>query len=154
MAKNTVFVARATDNTPPESEALAGAAGILPGMLLIKSAGEFIQHNVAGEGGMAYIANMNASVQGQINDAYADGETVNAYEPRPHDYYHVRIAVGQNITAKDTPLTSNGDGYLRVALTNGTEEVIAYADEIADFTSESGLLRVKIGNFGYTTATA
>lgn len=153
MAKNLVFVARAKDTLPPQTEALAGAAGILPGMLLIKSSGALIPHNVDGQSGMAYIANLNATVQDQIDDVYTNGETVNAFEPRPHDYFHMRIASGVNITAKDTPLTSNGDGYLRIALTDGTEEVVAYADEVADFSSAAGLLRVKIGNAGYNADT-
>lgn len=155
MAKNLVFVGDARDNYPVVAEALAAQADIKAGLLLTKdSAGKFIKHNVAGESGMAYIANLDAVGQANMTDTYASGDVVFAFEPKAGQLFNVVVAAGNNITAKDTPLTSNGDGTLKIAATNGTEEVIAYADEVADFTAAAGLCRVKIGNAGFTTATA
>ena len=147
MPKNTIFAGCTSNNHPQVAEAFAGEAGIQAGMLLIKnSSGEFIKHNVAGQGGMSYIANLDGLAQSGVDHVYTDTETVFAFEPAPHQFFNVLVAAGQNITAKDVGLTSNGDGYFKIALTTGAEEIVAYADEVADFTSAAGLLRVKIGN--------
>lgn len=153
MPKNTIFAACASNNHPQVAEAFAGEAGIKAGMLLKKDAGEFVAHDVEGQGGMVYIANLDGLAQSGVDHTYTDGETVFAFAPAPHQFFNVLIASGNNITAKDTALTSNGDGYFKIAATDGTEEVLAYADEVANFSSAAGFCRVKIGSFGFNADT-
>ena len=51
------------------------------------------------------------------------------------------IAASQNLTKIGVPLTSNGDGYLKIA-NPATEVVVAYSDEIVNVTS-AALARVR-----------
>jgi hypothetical protein len=127
----------------------AGVPGILPGMLLISSEGDFIPHDAEGQGGPFYIANKNTLAQDGVDVAYEEGETIEPFDPAPTYLYYVRVAEGENVTALDTALTSDGAGALKIAADDGSEEVVAYAQEIENFTSAGGLLRVKIATSGY-----
>ena len=148
MSKNTIY-AGALQAQQQFAEALAGNGSIVPGMLLIKVGTEFLPHNAEGQGGDAFVANLNSPAQGGVDDVYEQGETVRAYDPQARDHYNLRIASGNNITAAGTPLASNGAGALKIAATNGSEVVIAYADEIGNFTAAGGLLRCRVAQFGY-----
>ena len=142
MAKNKVFVGSAENNTPIVEEALA-AATITPANLIVRNAaGAFILHDVNGTMAaekQAYFAGLK--VLDGMNDAYASGETVFAHRPQSGETYHARVATGQALV-KDTPLTSNGAGLLKVA-TLGTDFVVCYSDEVIT-TSGTTFVRVKI----------
>lgn len=147
MAKNIIYAAP-IGKQPQVAEALAGAAGILPGAVLIKVAGEFVNHNAVGQGGAVYIANINTLAQKGTEDAYANENTVFAFSPAATEQFNVRVAAGNNITALDTALSSDGAGALKIAATDGSEVVLAYAKEVNNFTA-AGLCRVEIASFGY-----
>lgn len=147
MAKNTIFAGGVDTNRPIVDEAVCGAI-ILPGKAMLKSSGSFTLSTVNGEGGAMYIAAENSMKQGTVDDTYASGETVKAFYPRPGEMYNVRVATGNNITAKDTPLTVNAAGRFRIALTDGTEEVLAYADEVVNVAADDVLVRVRWANAG------
>ena len=146
MAKNVIYAGPA-GKCAQKVEALAGEAGLLPGMLLVKSSGEFIKHATAGQGGTVFCANVDFCKQTGVSDAYTDGDTVQAFNPVTGEYYNMLVATSQNITAVDTPLTSNGAGLLRIALTTGAEEVLFYADEIVN-TAATTSVRVRVAQFG------
>lgn len=148
MSKNTIY-AGALQAHQQFAEGLTGTATILPGMILIEDGGELIPHNVEGQGGFVYVANVDSPAQGGVADLYAEGDTVRAFTPKSGDMFNLRIATGNNITAAGTPLTSNGAGALKIAATNGSEVVIAYADEVGNFTAVGGLLRCRVAQFGY-----
>lgn len=148
MAKNTVFAGDIRQRHTSVTEALATPATIKPGHILAKSAGNFILHNVADQGGSLYIADLNTNKQGGMEDTYAAGDTVRAFYPTAGELYHVRVAASQNITAVETPLTSNGDGTLKIASgAAGTQEVFAYADEIINTGASVALVRVRMANY-------
>ncbi len=148
MAKNTVFAGDVLNDRPKLVEALATPGTIKPGHILARSAGNFILHNVADQGGSLYIADLDVNKQGGMETLYPAGDTVRAFYPVPGELYHVRVAASQNITAIETALTSNGDGTLKIASgAAGTQEVVAYADEIINTGGAVALVRVRIANF-------
>lgn len=149
MAKNTIFAGDACKR-PRQQEAITSQADILPGMLVVRSSGEFIKHATAGQGGDYFIAKENSLAQESVTDLYASGDTVFAYQPsEAGTLFNIAIAASQNITAVGTPITSNGAGYGRIALTTGAEEVLFYADEVVNVTSAGTLVRCRVAAAGF-----
>jgi hypothetical protein len=143
MAKNTIFVSPASTVQPIVAEALAAAA-LSPGNLLNKDAtGKFEKHGTAGGGTevMLYIANANFLEQLTVSDALTSGDTVQAFEPRAGESYHMLVATSQTIDVLDKPLTSNGDGTLKIG-TPATDDILCYADEVITTTAVT-LVKVK-----------
>lgn len=142
MAKNKIFVGSAENNTPIVEEALA-AATITPGNLIVRNgSGALILHAVNGTMAaemQTYFAGLKM-LDGTAT-TYASGETVFAHRPQSGETYHALVVTGQTIV-KDSPLTSNGAGLLKIA-TLGTDFVFAYADEVIT-TAATTLVRVKI----------
>ena len=147
MAKNTVW-AGTIENRPLKEECKTAVGTILPGHMLNKTAGLFVPTATNGEAGALYIADLNTPKQGGVDDLWASGDSVGAFYPRAGELYHVRCAATQNITALDTPLTVNASGQVRIALTDGTEEIVAYAQEVINVTAANTLIRVRMANYG------
>jgi hypothetical protein len=62
-------------------------------------------------------------------------ENMVAIRARSGEFLNVLVATGQAITKSGTPLSSNGDGTLKIAVTPAvvgvtSEEILAYSDEI------------------------
>lgn len=146
MAKNTVW-AGTIENRPLKDECKTAVATIKPGHALNKTAGLFVLTATSGEAGALYIADLNTPKQGGVDDLWASGDSVGAFYPRAGELYNVRSAVA-NYTALDTPLTVNATGQFRIALTDGTEEIVAYAQEIVNVTVADTLIRVRMANYG------
>lgn len=146
---NTVFSGPAEVVKPLYVERpVASGQTIRPGALLLVSAGEFIAHNAEGQGGPYRIADVNVVKQTGVTTAYTVGDTCFAFWPRPGETYNCILAASQAIT-KDEALTSNGAGALKSAAVDGTEEVLAYADEDLTTTGATGRLRVRIATASY-----
>lgn len=139
---NVIFRGSVETNKPVQSEAKT-AASTLPGSLLYKAAGVFTKHATDGGGAgvKLYVADLNFLQQGSTSDAWASGDTAVAFEPRPGERYNMLVATGQTISALDTPLTSNGDGTLRIGVV-GTDDILCYADQIVT-TTAAELVAVK-----------
>lgn len=146
MAKNTIFVG-CIERQPTVVESKTSVGTIKPGHLLNRSSGSFVLTATDGEANALYIADLNTMKQGGTEDLWASGDTVKAFYPAPGELYHVRSAIA-NYTAVDTPLTVNAAGQVRVALTNGTEEIVAYVDEVINVTVADTLVRVRMANYG------
>ncbi len=146
MAKNTIFVG-SIEHTPTVVETKTAVGTILPGHLLNRTAGLFVPTATDGEANALYIADINTMKQGGVDDLWTSGDSVKAFYPVPGDVFHVRSAVA-NYTALDTPLTVNASGQVRIALTNGTEEIVAYVDEVINVTVANTLVRVRMANYG------
>jgi hypothetical protein len=147
MAKNTIFAGGISDVDRALVEEAKSGVSILPGSFMLRTAGLFTNVTVNGEGGAMYIADLNTMKQGGTEDAWVTGDSVKGFYPRAGEQYNVRSAVA-NYTAVDTPLTVNALGQVRPALTDGTEEVIAYVQEIINVTVAGTLVRVRMANFG------
>jgi hypothetical protein len=154
--KNVIFSADASVVRPVVEEAIiASGETVLPGHILLKSAGEFISHDAEGNGGKIYIADINYLEQKNVDDALTVGDTVQAFSPRPGEEYNVVVAASQNITALDVGLSSNGDGTLKIAVVTGAtpDVVLFYSDEVINTGGATALVRCKVANYG-TLATA
>ena len=80
---------------------------------------------------------------GTISTAYTIGDTAEAVAVRSGEFVNVVVAAAQNITSKGVALSSNGDGTLKIALTNGTEQVLFYSDEIVNTGGAAALVTVR-----------
>ena len=83
-----------------------------------------------------------------VEDDWASGENMVAIQGRSGEFLNVLVADSQTITKSRTPLSSNGDGTLKIAVTPATvgatsEEILAYSDEIVTTTAIQ-LVRVVI----------
>ena len=62
---------------------------------------------------------------------------------------NVIVVDGEDITARGVPLSLNGAGKLKIAVTPATvgvtsEQVLAYSDEIIDTTGADAVVRVRV----------
>lgn len=154
--KNVIFSADAQVVRPVVEEAkVASGQTILPGHVVVKSSGEFANHSSEGNGGKIYIADLNYLEQKNVDEELTVGDTVYAFSPRPGEEYNVVVAAGNDITAADTALASNGDGTLKIATVTGAtpDVVLFYSDEVINTGASAGLVRCKVANYG-TLATA
>jgi len=141
MAKNIIF----TDaHAPFAQELVATEAGILPGSLVKTVATGYAKSDVAATvfGNKFLVADYAFLSAGDVSDAYAVGDNVVARELKQDKGANVLVAGSQNITVLNTPLSSNGDGTLKIAATDGTEQILAYADEVINVTTAQ-LVRVR-----------
>lgn len=75
-------------------------------------------------------ANRDVMRQKNMDTAWVLNDSMQAVEFRSGEFGCIRVAAGQNITARRVGLSSNGDGTLKIALTDGTEQILCYSDEI------------------------
>lgn len=143
MATNVIFRGSVECVKPTMSEATSAAA-LLPGSLLFKSAGAFAAFDTdgAGAGVKLYVCDMNTLKQQDNTTAWAIGDTVMAFEPKPNERYNMVVSASQNITAVDTPLAADGAGTLRIGVP-GTDDIICYSDEVINTGGTAQLVAVK-----------
>lgn len=78
-----------------------------------------------------------------VTTAYTVGDTARAVALRDGELAHVRVAAGNNITAKGTALTADGAGSLKIAAAvDGTKKILFVADEVVNVTTAQ-LVRVR-----------
>lgn len=148
---NVVFSGPASSVRPLSREAAVKAGQtILPGNLVIYDAGEWQNHNVAGQGRDFFIADMNVIEQKSVSEALTAGQNHKAFVPEIGSTYNLRVGASQTIIV-GTPLTSAGNGNVRVALTNGTEAILFAAEEVIT-TGGGGSARVRARYIGNTAA--
>lgn len=130
---------------PKAQEGIALDAGILPGSLVDFAANGFNQNADAATvfGNQLLIADYAINSAGDVDTAWTQNESMVARALPADCRANVLVAAGNNILAVGTALSSNGDGTLKIALTNGTEKIIAYSDEIINVTGAAALVRVR-----------
>lgn len=84
-----------------------------------------------------------AHVGAEIDTPYTVGDTAMAAQARSGEFFLVSVAAGQNITSKGVGLSSNGDGSLKIAATDGTEQILFYSDEIVNTGGAAALVLVR-----------
>jgi len=133
-------------------EKLAGEAGIKPGHLLAISSGALIKHATADGVTQRFFAvtspTANSASTGNIDIAYANGDTVYYYQPESGDVIYAWLATANTTVAGVSALASNGDGTLKVVTVSATtleDAVVGYAEEVVANSSGSAVrLRVRI----------
>jgi hypothetical protein len=119
-----------------------------PGTLLVQSASGLATSTktatvFSSEALVALEYGAHVGTQGSVDVAYTIGDRAIAGMARSGEFYQVRVANAQTL-AKGTPLSSNGNGTLKVAVVPATvgttsEQVLFYSDE-AVTTSVAGQL--------------
>jgi len=124
--------------------ALVGAAAITPGSLVkLSGAGAFVAHSTAGKKGDFIYAMHPDALQGATCDtAVAIGAT-GVGEIAETGRELAMLVAATTVLVLDSPLTSNGAGALRLAVI-GTDEIIAYSQEVFTVPATAQLVRVRI----------
>jgi hypothetical protein len=146
ISKRTIYVGPAgEDNSKPLNVEGVALAAILPGTLLTQAA-TGLEANSKGHtvfGSELLIADKDQQRSKSVDTAWTTGENMVAIKARSGEFLNVLVATGQAITAKGIALSHNGSGVLKISATNGSEQVLAYADEIITTTSTE-LVRVRV----------
>ena len=148
QAAQVIELLTSTNGAFIQAEALsASGSSIVPGDLLaINAAGEVLEHATADGGTQKAIALKNLATAGEIDDAYAVGETVSYGFAHAGQVAFMTLATSQTAT-RLTPLVSNGDGSLKIAtLGAGTLEgaVVGYPVEPVTTTGATARIKVRI----------
>ena len=126
------------------TEAPAADATIKPGMFVTHTATTLAKSAEAATvfGSPKLFADYDMLHGKTVDDLYASGANVIARALCPDSQANLLVAAGNNITKRGVALSSNGDGTLKIAATDGTEYILAYSDEILNAVAVS-LVRVK-----------
>lgn len=136
MSRNKIYVG-AADSATYKHHLVEGLAvdAIAPGTLVKQTAAGLATSDKAATvfDSEALVAiEQGAHVGADITTPYTVGSTAMAAQARSGEFFLVSVAAGQNITSKGTALSSNGDGSLKIAATDGTEQILFYSDEIVN----------------------
>ena len=152
MAKRKIWLGPLNNgvNGPLMVEGLAIDA-FTPGELLVQAASGLATASAAATvfGAECIIAKeISEGEGGTIATAYTVGDTAVGIVVRSGEIVNVAVAASQNITKKGTPLSSNGDGTLKIAVTPATvgatsEQVLFYSDEIINTGGAVALVTVR-----------
>ena len=126
---------------PISNERLANAAGILPGHLVIEALGEVGVNVTADALAQKLFAQTNLSIAGDVDTAYADGETVSYGAYHAGQEVSAIVAAGAAAIADGAPVASAGDGTLKIGT---AATAIGYATEAVDNSGDATAVRISI----------
>lgn len=127
------------------------SGAITPGMLIkTNSSGEWTVHATAGgvwERAVAWEDALSGpdgvNTRGNtIDDAYADDDLVRGSYLAPGEIFNALLIDGGTAVVKGSPITSNGDGCVKLA--TGSDVVIGWADDAVDNSAGSDPVRVPV----------
>lgn len=126
------------------------ATNIKPGYIIKKNgAGKVIPHNAAGAGGQMWVAKEETLIGGTIRDHVylaANDDVVPYHMPQSGDVLYVRVPAAAVAIGIDGPVTSNGDGTVKLA--TGGDAIFGYNYEGAIVDNSAGaseiFMRVEI----------
>lgn len=139
---NTVFSGPVEAVKPLMAEAnIKSGETLTGGMLVDLDAGEWAAHGTADVGGDIYVIDMDTIGQQAVGGTLTVGQAHPAFIPQVGYSYNVVLAASQTI-AKGASLSSNGDGSVKAAATDGSSEALFVADE-AVTTGAGGTGRIR-----------
>lgn len=141
--KRVIFVGPADDaNHKPLNVEGVAVAAVAPGTVLKQTTAGLDANNIAATvfGQRFLVADKDQMRSKSVDDAWTINENMVAIAPRSGEMVNALVATGQNLDV-GTALTRNGAGLLTIALTNGTNEIVAYSDEDVT-TTATQLVRV------------
>ena len=143
--KRTIWVGPAdqADSKPLYIEHQASES-ILPGSLVKQSTGTFALSDKAAtvfDSQAIIAAEYGDHIDKDVDTAYASGEVVLGINTRSGEFVNALVVAAATLT-KGAALSSNGDGTLKVALTDGTEQILFYSDEALTVGESAELVRV------------
>lgn len=139
MAKRRIH----SKGTFRQDEAVAGEAGIYPGMLLeVNSSGNVIKHDDEGGRAEKLVAQEDVLQGNTVSTVYTSGGIVTYIIPHQGSEVNVLIKAGQGVSIGDE-LISAGDGTFKVATDiasgNTVDEVLFVATEACDLTASGAV---------------
>lgn len=146
IAKRTIYVGPAdgSNSKPLNLEAVATEA-IAPGSTLnfaAASAGLELSDAAATVFGELWlVADKDQQRSKSVDDSWTINESMVAIQPRSGEFVNALVATGQALV-RGTALTRAAGGLLTIAATDGTVEIVAYADEVVT-TTASQLVKVR-----------
>ena len=151
IGKRTIYVGPAdgSNHKPLNVEGLAVAA-TAPGTI-VESVAAGLQINAAAAtlfGQELMVADKDQMRSKSVDDSWTIAENMVAIKPRSGEFINVFVAAGNNLTARGVPLSLDGSGMLKIAVTPAvvgatSEQVLAYSDEIVNVAADA-LTRVRV----------
>lgn len=126
---------------PILNERAANAAGILPGHLVVEALGKVGVNVTADALCQKLFAQTNKAVAGDVDLAYASGETVSYGAYHAGQPVSALVAAGADAIIDGAPLASAGDGTLKLGT---AATAIAYATEALDNSGGATVARLSI----------
>jgi len=148
--KRVIYVGPAdgSNHKPLNIEGIAVSA-MLPGTFLKQTTSGLAVNDIAAIifGEQTIIADKNQQQSLSVDDAWTINENMVAIAPRSGEFMNILVVTGQALT-RGTPLSRNGAGLLKIAVTPATvgatsEEIVGYSDEDVT-TTATQLVRVRI----------
>lgn len=153
IAKRTIYVgpADSANSKPLNVEGVSLTASLLPGTI-VESVATGLQANASAAtlfGQELLVADKDQMRSLTVDDVWAQNENMVAIKARSGDILNVLVATSNDITARGVPLSLNGAGLLKIAVTPATvgvtsEQVLCYSDEIINVNAGTALVRVRV----------
>lgn len=138
--KRVIFVGPA-DNANHKPLNVEGAAitSILPGSVLVNTTtGLNFNANAATVfGDQLLVADKDQQRTRSVDDAWTAGENMVAIAPRSGEFINILVESGNNILRRGTALSRGASGTLKIAATDGSEDILAFADEVINVTADA-----------------
>ena len=142
--KRKIFVGP-VDGANPKPLNVEGKAiaAIAPGTTLKQTTTGLDASDIAATvfGQLWLVADYDQQRSKSVDDAWVINENMVAIQPRSGELINALVVTGQDLDP-GTALARNGAGLLVIALTNGTNEIVAYSDEDVT-TTATQLVRVR-----------
>lgn len=150
LGKRVIYVGPADDanHKPLHVEGKATEAGIYPGAVLDYAAAaaglELMDDAATVFGKPLLVADKDEARSRSVDTAWTINENMVAIQPRSGEFLNVLVVTGQALQ-RGTALTRSvaTPGALVIAATDGTHEILCYADEVVT-TTATQLVRVRI----------
>lgn len=150
VGKRVIYVGPAdgSNHKPLHVEGIATEANMYPGAVLdyaASSAGlELMDDAATVFGKPLLVADKDSMRQKSVDTAWTINENMVAIQPRSGEMLNVRVITGQALVrGKALTRSAATPGALVIAATDGTEEILCYADEVVT-TTATQLVRVKV----------
>ena len=146
IGKRTIYVGPADDaNHKPLNVEGVALAAVLPGIVMLQTpTGLAVNSNAATVfGDQLLVADKDQQRTRSVDDAWTVNENMVTIAPRSGEFVNVIVVGGNDILRQGTALSRDGAGRLQIAATDGSEEIVAYADEIINVTADA-LVRCRI----------
>lgn len=140
LGKRVIYVGPADDSNqkPLNVEGIALDA-VAPGTLVALSSSGLSTSAAAATAfsQQLMVADKDQMKSKSVDDAWTINESMVAIAPRSGEFLNVIVAAGNNITSRGIPLSRNGAGLLKIAVTDGSEQILCYSDEIINVTADA-----------------
>ncbi len=153
IGKRLIYVGPAdgSNHKPLNVEGKSITASVLPGTI-VEAVATGLQLNASAAtlfGQELLVADKDQMRTLSVDDAWTQDENMVAIKARSGEFLNVLVADGNNILATGTPLSLDGSGVLKIAVTPATvgatsEQVLCYSDEIINVSGADALVRIRV----------